>query len=72
MILIKKSLMTFICVSSARPATRKLVSSKYAPLETIQPHLKHFSLKRNNNDVNLDGNVWCINKSKTRLYDIYQ
>ena len=49
--------MTFICVSSARPATRKLVSSKYAPLETIQPHLKHFFATRDNNDVNLDGNM---------------
>ena len=45
--------MTFIC-----PPTRKLVSSKCAPIETIQLHLKHFYTARNNDDVNLDGNVW--------------
>ena len=48
----KETLMTFIC-----PPTRTLVSLKCAPLETIQLYLKTFLATRNNNDVNLDGNV---------------
>ena len=52
--------MTIVLMSSTRPLTRKLASSKRAPLETIQLYLQTFLATRNSNDVNLDGNVWWL------------
>ena len=45
-------------MSSTRPPTRRLVSSKRAPLETIRPSFETFFATRDNNDVNLDDGMW--------------